>query len=340
MMNCLMHVSTYGAVICRRSSSHLLVANGSLHTYFSSAWSNSYNHEAIRIRNFNLELLLTRFRAQRFSSQTATTDKKTRSRKSKVKAVLDQGKDAFFVVRKEDVIGVYKNFSDCQAQVGTSICDPPVSVFKGYSLPKDAEEYLISHGLKGALYTIDASDLTKNIFGSLSSCAIQVSSASVPKLSTDTTEKWSQYVLEVESSGSCCIEFDGASKGNPGPGGAGAVVKSPDGTVICRLREGLGTVTNNAAEYRAVILGLRYALSRGYANVHVQGDSKLVCKQIDGSWRARSENLSNLYKEAKELKEKFPSFHISHVLRELNSDADAKANLGIKLAGAFFFFET
>lgn len=49
---------------------------------------------------------------------------------------------------------------------------------------------------------------------------------------------------------------------------------------ICKLREGLGIATNNAAEYRAVILGLKHALKKGYTSVRVQGDSKLVCMQV------------------------------------------------------------
>lgn len=49
---------------------------------------------------------------------------------------------------------------------------------------------------------------------------------------------------------------------------------------ICKLREGLGTATNNVAEYRALILGLKYALKRGYNHICVQGDSKLACMQV------------------------------------------------------------
>lgn len=49
---------------------------------------------------------------------------------------------------------------------------------------------------------------------------------------------------------------------------------------ICRLREGVGTATNNVAEYRAMILGLKYALDKGYTSIQVQGDSKLVCMQV------------------------------------------------------------
>lgn len=49
---------------------------------------------------------------------------------------------------------------------------------------------------------------------------------------------------------------------------------------ICRVREGLGAVTNNVAEYRALILGMKYALKKGFQKIRVQGDSKLVCNQV------------------------------------------------------------
>ncbi|KAM7265724.1 hypothetical protein ACFE04_003407 [Oxalis oulophora] len=315
-------VSTRSVSIFMRTTTSHLFTYGSSRTCVSAAWNRSYD----KYENFSL----IPYNVQCYSSKRTTAGLKTRCCKIDVKIDKRPEKDAFFVVRKGDVVGIYKNLNDCQAQVGTSICDPPVSVFKGYSLPKTTEEYLVSRGLKNAVYTINASVLVEDLFRSLTPCPIQVSSSSVsPTSSDDATAKRSQDLLVEESSCSCTIEFDGASKGNPGPAGAGAIVRSPDGTVICRLREGLGTATCNAAEYRAIILGLRYALEKGFTNVRVQGDSKL----IEGLWRVKSENLSDLYKEAKELTQKFVSFQISHVLRALNSDADAEANLGVELAG-------
>lgn len=131
---------------------------------------------------------------------------------------------------------------------------------------------------------------------------------------------------------SCTLEFDGASKGNPGLAGAGAILRADDGSFICRLREGLGVATNNAAEYRAIILGLNYALSKGFTSIRVQGDSKLVCMQIQGLWKVKNQNISSLYEQAKQLKDRFLSFRIIHVLRESNSDADAQANIAVELA--------
>ncbi|KAL9256647.1 Ribonuclease HI-like protein [Drosera capensis] len=135
----------------------------------------------------------------------------------------------------------------------------------------------------------------------------------------------------IVSTPSCIIEFDGASKGNPGPAGAGAIVRAEDGTAVWRLREGVGIATNNVAEYRAVILGLKYALNRGYKHVRVRGDSLLVCKQIEGLWKTKNQNMADLCGVAKELKNKFVSFRIEHVMREFNAEADAQANKALNL---------
>ncbi|KAF3512276.1 hypothetical protein F2Q69_00002899 [Brassica cretica] len=132
---------------------------------------------------------------------------------------------------------------------------------------------------------------------------------------------------------SCTIEFDGASRGNPGRAGAGAVLRASDNTVLFYLREGLGFATNNVAEYRALILGLECALSKGFRNVRVQGDSMLVCMQVQGAWRVQDPKMAQLCGQAKELMRQFSSFHIQHVGRELNSEADAQANHAINLAG-------
>ncbi|XP_073269313.1 uncharacterized protein [Primulina huaijiensis] len=249
---------------------------------------------------------------------------------------MKDDREAFFVVRKGNLIGVYKSLSDCQAQVGTSICDRPVSVYKGYSMPKDAEKYLLSCGLVNALYSIRASDLTEELFGTLVPCPIQ--EAVGPMLTSNDSSikhfKLDPNGVDQNSSAclSCTLEFDGSSKGNPGQAGAGAIIRSDDGSLICKLREGLGVATSNAAEYRGFILGLKYALGKGFTSVRVRGDSKLVCMQIQGLWRVKNQNIFRLYEEAKKLKDKFQSFQIIHVLRDLNSEADNQANLAVDLA--------
>lgn len=265
---------------------------------------------------------------------------------------MEDEKDAFYVVRKGDIVGVYKNFSDFQPL----LYGPNVAVFKGYRLPKAAEEYLSLNGLNDAIYSAGASDVQSGLFGQLVPCPFQQPPSVTDKAgtgnpaknriqkkvgSTSISEGPQRKPPEIESfmeslpvsayCYSCILEFDGASKGNPGPSGAGAVLRAIDGSVVYRLREGLGVATNNAAEYRAVILGLRYALERGFRHIRVQGDSKLVCMQVNGVWRTKTQNMTSLCKVTKELKDKFASFQICHVEREFNTEADAQANMGINL---------
>lgn len=280
-------------------------------------------------------------------------------------------KEAFYVVRKGDVIGVYKNLSDCQDQAGSSVCNPSMSVYKGIGLPKEAEEYLASKGLKNATYSIRANDVTDDLFGKLVACPFQQPASFKGKHSDkDSSQKRLQEALTIpyayvglisggpsyvpdptevpqrknlkldncidaqpvlSNCDSCTLEFDGASKGNPGLSGAGAVLRAKDGSMVYRFREGVGIATNNVAEYRAVILGLRCALKKGFKHICVQGDSKLVCMQIQGLWKTKNQNMADLCKEAKALKDKFVSFKIEHVLRDFNSEADAQANLAINL---------
>lgn len=361
MMNCLSQVSSYTAAIFRRTS-HFIPRSS---FYGCGATFSGGKRKHIGVKAISLELVLTRLRVQCYSSKRGTKSASSRTRKLDSEPAMEQEKDAFFVVRKGDIVGIYKNLTDCQAQVGSSICDPPVSVYKGNSLPKDTEEYLLSRGLKNAVYTIRAADLKEDLFGTLMPCPFQdPASFRGETTSKDASKKRSQAALGLEiaevsgsasistdpsakhlkldhsalafapstASRTCILEFDGASKGNPGQAGAGAVLRTDDGSLIGRVREGLGIATNNVAEYRAMILGMRYALKRGFNSIRVQGDSKLVCMQVQGLWKVKNQNMSDLFEEAKKLKNQFLSFQINHVLRELNSEADAQANLAVNLA--------
>lgn len=75
----------------------------------------------------------------------------------------------------EDVHLQWANQLFSAASFSWQICDPPVSVYKGYAMPKDTEDYLLSCGLKNALYSIRAADLTEDLFGTLVPCPFQVS---------------------------------------------------------------------------------------------------------------------------------------------------------------------
>lgn len=122
------------------------------------------------------------------------------------------------------------------------------------------------------------------------------------------------------------VNTDGGARGNPGPGGAGIVVRTPAGEVACAGGAYLGTVTNNVAEYEALLWGLRAAAARGARTVEVRADSELVVKQLRGEYRVKNEGLKPLFVAAQQLVRRFDSVRFVHVRRAENAEADALAN--------------
>jgi broad specificity phosphatase PhoE/ribonuclease HI len=122
------------------------------------------------------------------------------------------------------------------------------------------------------------------------------------------------------------VEADGGSRGNPGPAGYGAVVLSPSGEVLAERAAGLGTATNNVAEYQGLIAGLSAALEVGATDVDVRMDSKLVVEQMKGNWRVKHPTLQPLALEAQALRQRFASVSFSWIPREQNKHADRLAN--------------
>ncbi|MFB4265150.1 bifunctional RNase H/acid phosphatase [Nonomuraea sp. GTA35] len=125
------------------------------------------------------------------------------------------------------------------------------------------------------------------------------------------------------------IEADGGSRGNPGPAGYGAVVKdASDGQVLAEAAEAIGVTTNNVAEYRGLIAGLRAVLDLGGdgARVAVRMDSKLVVEQMAGRWKIKNEGLRPLAAEAGTLVRRLRVTEWTWIPRERNSHADRLAN--------------
>ena len=116
------------------------------------------------------------------------------------------------------------------------------------------------------------------------------------------------------------VWFDGCCLGNPGPMGAGAVVQTERERKVLRKAFGLGT--NNQAEYRGLILGLRHALGMGADAVTVHGDSQLVLRQLGGEYAVKAPGLKALHEEAKLLLARFHQARLEWVPREENAEAD------------------
>lgn len=135
--------------------------------------------------------------------------------------------------------------------------------------------------------------------------------------------------LEIMVEKNYRLYSDGACRGNPGIGGAGAVITDAAGNVVWEGKEFLGHCTNNIAEYKALILGLKGALTQGYNNLEVYLDSELLVRQINGSYRVKNESLKSLMAEIRSLLSSLDAVQVKHVLRRHNEQADKLANLAI-----------
>jgi probable phosphoglycerate mutase len=123
------------------------------------------------------------------------------------------------------------------------------------------------------------------------------------------------------------VEADGGSRGNPGPTGYGALVRDPEtGQVLAERKAGLGSTTNNVAEYSGLVAGLKAADELGADSVDVRMDSKLVVEQMSGRWKIRNETLRPLAAEAKQVCAHFSGVSYEWVPRARNKDADRLAN--------------
>ena len=122
---------------------------------------------------------------------------------------------------------------------------------------------------------------------------------------------------------------DGASRGNPGPAGAGAVIEAEAGRVVCELGKFLGRQTNNVAEYEGLLLGLRGAHELGAREVEVFADSELLIRQLQGRYKVKNEALQRLYAEAMTLLRGFTRHSLRHIPREQNGAADVMSNRAI-----------
>ncbi|WP_256107478.1 bifunctional RNase H/acid phosphatase [Streptomyces sp. ODS05-4] len=127
--------------------------------------------------------------------------------------------------------------------------------------------------------------------------------------------------------GELIVEADGGSRGNPGPAGYGAVVLDPvSGEPLAEAAEYIGVATNNVAEYRGLIAGLKAARELApEASVRVRMDSKLVVEQMSGRWKIKHPDMKPLAAEAARV---FPAAQVRYewIPRERNKHADRLAN--------------
>jgi ribonuclease HI len=124
------------------------------------------------------------------------------------------------------------------------------------------------------------------------------------------------------------VNIDGASRGNPGPSGAGVVIEAPDGKKY-EVSRYLGELTNNQAEYEALILALEELQRLGAHRAHFYSDSQLLVKQLNAEYRIRNDSLKPLFGNALTMLSRLESFEVELIKREFNKRADQLANFAI-----------
>ena len=119
--------------------------------------------------------------------------------------------------------------------------------------------------------------------------------------------------------------IDGASKGNPGPAGAGVVLYDADGWELDAMSIPLGVRTNNEAEYLALIHGLKRARELGIEKVRVMSDSELLIRQMRGEYQIKDKKILKLVLEAGELCRSFSEVSFEKATRVKTRRADRLA---------------
>lgn len=127
------------------------------------------------------------------------------------------------------------------------------------------------------------------------------------------------------------IHADGGARGNPGPAGAGAMIRDELGNSVAAVSKFLGHQTNNFAEYEAVISAfdeLTHLVGdkAGHTDVVVKLDSELIVKQMNHEYKVKHPNLKAQHARLNHKAGAFKSVTFTHVPRAQNKDADALAN--------------
>jgi ribonuclease HI len=122
------------------------------------------------------------------------------------------------------------------------------------------------------------------------------------------------------------IYTDGASRGNPGESAAGIMMWDANGDPIGRVSLYLGELTNNQAEYKAVLTGLLAAYVQGFGEVECRLDSELVVRQLNGVYKIKDAALKTLAAQVQKAAARLDHVSFTQVGRDANDQADALAN--------------
>jgi len=280
-------------------------------------------------------------------------------------AIKPMGKKSHYAVARGRVPGIYRSWDDCAAQV-QGYRD---NLYKGFSSELEASRFLEQHGVAvplGSEVALGrslsmAEDEKRRRQASEKKSSINYASIEDSRKEEEYLEKQERRAEEelvenplptaavtsqratataatttlktlVPPGSTARMQFDGASKRNPGPAALGAVLYDAEtGFEVGTVKAYMGDrFTNNQAEYAGLIAGLQAAHDMGYDSIEVQGDSKLIVNQVLGLWKVKNEGLMPYHRLAVTMKKKFKKFRAKQVPRAENSVADALGNEAIR----------
>ncbi len=125
------------------------------------------------------------------------------------------------------------------------------------------------------------------------------------------------------------IYTDGGARGNPGPAGIGVVAYDEEKNIVFEISEYIGETTNNQAEYRALLAGIKKAKEIGAEVIDFYLDSELVVKQLNKEYKVKNKDLAPLFVKIYNLSLGFKKITFTHVRRDMNKEADRLANLAM-----------
>lgn len=192
---------------------------------------------------------------------------------------------------------------------------------------KELAHDLISSFKKRGISKIEMISIIDTVYNSN---LLRDSEESIEKKEESNSETPKKMNLDLTSSEADLYEIftDGAARGNPGPAGGGVVIKHND-LVIGEYYFYFEEMTNNCAEYMALIEALKIAEQNNIMNIRLYSDSQLIVNQLNGIYRVKNEKLKEYYSEAVRILKKLKNYEIIHVKRGKNKEADNLANLGI-----------
>jgi len=130
------------------------------------------------------------------------------------------------------------------------------------------------------------------------------------------------------------IYTDGGSRGNPGPAAVGVVFCNEKEQIIKEYSEYLGgSITNNEAEYQAVIFALKKFKAlfgkqlASSSEVEIRVDSELVVKQLNAQYKVLDPKIQQLFLEVWNLRFDFKTIKFKLIPRARNKKADKLVNI-------------